>query len=58
MNDPDAERKEDQPVPEDDKGWRSPMKDESEGHGWRSPTTEEETEKGKEMAPEKGDEAQ
>lgn len=54
MNDPDAERKDDQPMPEDDKGWRSPMKEESEGHGWRSPgETTDESDKGKEMEPEK-----
>lgn len=56
MNDPNAERNDDQPMPEDDKGWKPPMKDESEGHGWHSPgeTTEDESDKGKEMEPEKG----
>lgn len=54
MNDPNAEPKDDQPMPEDDKGWRSPMKDESEGHGWRSPGTGDEDEKDQPPDPEKG----
>ena len=58
MNDPDAERKDDQPQPEDDTGWRSPMKDESEGHGWRSPTTDEEGDAGEPVEPEKSGGAQ
>lgn len=49
-----SELTDDQPMPEDDKGWKSPIADESEGHGWRSPGTGDEDEKDRAPDPDKG----